>query len=93
VVLEKARTPQRGDASEAREVVLGQEQQPSRPSSHPNQYYSAYSGQRRIGFVVSRGKQHEAFDRHDKSIGVYPSVKTAAAAVSEAARAFHDEGE
>jgi hypothetical protein len=34
----KARAPQRGDASEARdEVVLGREQHPCRLSSHPNQ--------------------------------------------------------
>jgi hypothetical protein len=41
VVFSKARAPHRGDGGEARKVVLGREQQPSKPSSHPNQTQAA----------------------------------------------------
>jgi hypothetical protein len=41
VISRKVWAPQRGDASEARKVVLGREQQPSKPSSHPNQTQAA----------------------------------------------------
>jgi hypothetical protein len=44
-----------------------------------------YAGQVCLGFILSRGKLgHEAFDWRDKSIGIYPSVKAAAAAVMSA---------
>lgn len=47
---------------------------------------SVYDGQRCVGHIIARGRTgHEAFDRHDKSIGVFSTVKAAAAAVSEAA--------
>jgi hypothetical protein len=46
-------------------------------------------GQRCIGHIIARGKTgFEAFDRHDRSLGNFPNVKAAAAAVSEAVRAF-----
>jgi hypothetical protein len=36
-----------------------------------------------VGHIIARGKTgFEAFDRHDKSIGVFTSVKAAAPAVS-----------
>jgi hypothetical protein len=44
------------------------------------------AGRQCIGHIIACGKTgHEAFDQRDKSIGVYPSMKAAAAAVSEAA--------
>jgi hypothetical protein len=48
-------------------------------------------GQRCIGHVLSRGKKGvEGFDWRDKSIGIFPTMKLAASAVS---CAFHDGGE
>ncbi len=46
---------------------------------------SIFAGQRCIGFILNRGRDgFEAFDVNDRSLGVFPSVKAAAAAVSEA---------
>jgi hypothetical protein len=39
-------------------------------------------GQKCIGHIIARGKTgYEAFDVNDRSLGLYPSVKAAAAAV------------
>jgi hypothetical protein len=48
-----------------------------------------YDGQRCIGFIIARGKTGFEGDIDDKSIGVYPTQREAAAAL----RAFCDEGE
>jgi hypothetical protein len=41
-----------------------------------------YDGQRCIGHIIARGKtSFEAFDQRDESIGIFPSMKLAAAAV------------
>jgi hypothetical protein len=47
---------------------------------------TVYAGQQCIGHIIARGKLgFEAFDRHERSLGAFPSMKLAAAAVSEAA--------
>jgi hypothetical protein len=47
---------------------------------------SVYDGRTCIGFLLSRGKLGvEAFDRHDRSLGIFPNMKAAAGAVSVAA--------
>jgi hypothetical protein len=47
---------------------------------------AVYDGQTCIGFLLSRGKLgHEAFDADENSLGIFPTVKLAAAAVSCAA--------
>jgi hypothetical protein len=51
---------------------------------------SVCAGRTCIGFLLSRGKLgFEAFDRDEHSLGIFPTMKLAAAAVSIAARAFH----
>jgi hypothetical protein len=48
---------------------------------------AVYSGQTCLGFIYSRGKLGvEAFDCDTRSLGLYPDLKTAAAAVARAAR-------
>jgi hypothetical protein len=48
---------------------------------------SAYDGQRCIGFVCSRGKLgFEAFDREERSLGLYPAAPAAANGVCAAAK-------
>jgi hypothetical protein len=49
---------------------------------------SVCDGRTCIGHIIARGKLgFEAFDQHDKSIGIFATAKLAAAAVSKAARA------
>jgi hypothetical protein len=51
------------------------------PRSGPQ--LSVYDGQRHLGFLRLRGKAGvEAFDRDDHYIGIYPTQKEAADAVS-----------
>jgi hypothetical protein len=46
---------------------------------------TVFAGQTCIGFLLSRGKLgHEAFTADERSLGVFPSMKLAASAVSEA---------
>jgi len=79
---QKARAPQRGDAGEARKVVLGREQQPSKPSSYPNQtqaaaHLSVTAGRNALGtieqvaggFVTTSAGESEA-DAYRLAIGV-----------------------
>jgi hypothetical protein len=43
-------------------------------------------GREAIGFVLARGRQgHEAFDREERSLGLYPTAAAAANAVFDAA--------
>jgi hypothetical protein len=42
-------------------------------------------GTRCVGFLLSRGRDVEAFDRNTRSLGLYPNQRTAADAVCEAA--------
>jgi hypothetical protein len=56
VVFRKARASLRGDGGEARKIVLGREQQPSKPSSHPNQtqaaaHFSVTAGRNALGTI------------------------------------------
>jgi hypothetical protein len=45
-----------------------------------------YTGRRCSGFIIARGKLgHEAFDRDENSLGIFASMKAAAAAVAKAA--------
>jgi len=44
---------------------------------------SVYDGRRCAGFILARGKvAFEAFDRDEKSLGVFASTREAAAAIS-----------
>jgi hypothetical protein len=44
-----------------------------------------YDGQRCIGHIIARGKTgFEAFDVNDRSLGLYPSQREAAAALRNA---------
>jgi hypothetical protein len=76
--------------------VLGKRPSFSR-TPHPNQEHAARASAppamlcvyntagRCSGFVLNRFRDgFEAFDVNDRSLGLYPSVKAAAAAVSEA---------
>jgi hypothetical protein len=48
---------------------------------------AVYSGQDCLGFLLSRGRQGvEAYDADDRLLGIFPDKKSAADAVSEAAR-------
>ena len=43
---------------------------------------SIYDGQRCVGHLIPRGRLgFEAYDAHDKSIGIYPDMKAAVAAI------------
>jgi hypothetical protein len=45
-----------------------------------------YDGREMLGFVLSRGKQgHEAFDREERSLGLFETAAKAANAVFDAA--------
>ena len=49
-------------------------------------FLSLYDGQTHLGFLLPRGRLGvEAYDRDDKSLGIFPNQKAAADAVSEAA--------
>jgi hypothetical protein len=48
---------------------------------------SLYDGQRCLGFILNRGKTgYEAYDTDDRSIGLFPSQRDAAAALMEQPR-------
>ena len=56
----------------------------ARSISAPMAY--VYDGQECVGFVCARGKRgHEAFDREQNSLGVFPTAAVAATAVFDAA--------
>jgi hypothetical protein len=62
----------------------------NRPSSTPTQeptqrpWVAVYGGQRCIGHILSRGKLgFEAFDAHDRWLGLHATQKLAANALSE----------
>jgi len=47
---------------------------------------SIYDGQQCIGFVIARARQgHEAFDRQERSLGLFKTAAQAANAVFDAA--------
>ncbi len=55
--------------------------------SDPMTALSVYDGSRCIGFLMPRGRQGiEAFDADDRSLGLFLTQKSAADAVSVAAR-------
>jgi len=84
----KARKPASGRSERRLHAVsLAGELRSREATPSPHTGLAAYAGQRRIG--VSPGKLgFEAFDRHDRSLGIFPTMKVAFSAVSEAARAF-----
>jgi hypothetical protein len=46
---------------------------------------SVYDGRKRVGFILARGKLgFEAFDRNERSVGMYPTKQEAARALDEA---------
>ena len=58
------------------------------PTTQPG-FLAVYDGRTCLGFLLPRGKQGvEAFDHDDKSLGIFPTQKSAADALSakEAAR-------
>ena len=62
----------------------------SRQATSPDlamQALAVYAGQRCLGHILPRGKSGiEAFDQDDKSLGIFPTQKLAADAVSNASR-------
>lgn len=57
------------------------------PRRDATQYLlSVYSGQVCIGFLLSRRDGVEAYDADDRLLGTFPDQKSAADAISEAAR-------
>jgi hypothetical protein len=55
-------------------------------------FLSVYDGQVCVGHLLPRGKTGvEAFDRDDKSLGIYPDQKAAAGAVSKVAGGAYGE--
>jgi hypothetical protein len=51
-------------------------------NSRPSPLSYVYDGRQCIGHIISRGKLgFELFDAHDKSLGLFPSQKEAAAAL------------
>ena len=51
----------------------------------PSGWRALYSGQTCLGHLLSRGKAGtEAFDRNDRSLGIFPDQKSAADAISAA---------
>jgi hypothetical protein len=47
-----------------------------------NSWVSVYDGQRCLGHIISRGRDgYEAFDVDDRSVGLYPNQREAAAAL------------
>jgi len=52
----------------------------------PAMMFSVYDGQTCLGFIFCRGsKGFEAFDRDEKSLGLFQAAKQAATAVMKAA--------
>jgi hypothetical protein len=45
---------------------------------------TVYDGQTALGFIIKRRDEYEAYDREEKSLGMFPSMKAAADAISEA---------
>jgi hypothetical protein len=73
-----------GDAA-ARQDVEGKPATNSRSVAR-SQWCSVYAGQTCIGFLIGRGRSGvEAFNADEKSLGIFPNNREAAAAVSEKA--------
>jgi hypothetical protein len=85
VVFRKGAGPATG-ASAPREARKARHKQPSKSSPQETQHWwSIYVGRECLGHVVGRGRAgFESFDANDHSLGIFPSVKLAADAVSEA---------
>ena len=47
---------------------------------------TVYDGQTALGFIIKRRDKYEAFDRDEKSLGMFPTMKAAADAISGAMR-------
>ena len=46
---------------------------------------SVYDGRQYLGFILARGRSgYEVFDRDERSLGIYPTQREAAAALDEA---------
>jgi hypothetical protein len=76
--------PGRSDAGSTGLAKAGELKWPE-ATFFPHSCLAVYDGQTCIVFLLSRGKLgHEAFDRDENSLGIFPSMKLAAAAVSEA---------
>jgi hypothetical protein len=93
VVAQKARGPAADDAAREPRAGVSAGELRSREATFLRRSCLAavFAGQTCIGFLLSRGKLgFEAFDHDEHSLGVFPSMKLAAAAVS---CAFYDGGE
>jgi hypothetical protein len=51
----------------------------------PPPIVSVYDGRRCVGFVFKRGDSFEAFDAHERTLGLFPSQREAAAVISRTA--------
>ena len=82
----KAAGPKRDKARGARRGDLLGRRIAAEATTSEARIQSVYSGQTCIGFLLPRGKQGtEAYDADWDSLGIFPSLKIAAAAVSAAA--------
>jgi hypothetical protein len=72
------------------DVSAGRRKRPKAKIPDPSTqvgFLAVYDGRSCIGHLLPRGKLGvEAFDRGDKSLGVFPNLKSAADAVSKRAR-------
>ncbi len=46
---------------------------------------TVYADKTVLGFIIKRRDEYEAYDRDERSLGMYPTVKAAADAISGAA--------
>jgi hypothetical protein len=54
------------------------------PPQSTQHWWSIYIGRQSIGHVISRGRAgYESFDQHDRSVGIFSDLRTAAAALPD----------
>jgi hypothetical protein len=73
-----------GRRNEGSEGKLENQRFVSSPKPKPNQYHwcAVYDGKECIGHIVGRGKLGvEAYDAHDRSVGIFSTVPIAASAL------------
>jgi hypothetical protein len=79
----KARRPATADAVREAHASFQAGKLKRRDATSPHTALSVYDGRCHIGFLLLRGKAGvEAFDADDRSLGLFPDTKTAAAAIS-----------
>jgi hypothetical protein len=82
----KARSPATAEAGRGAHAAFQTGKLKRREATSPQTALSVYDGRRRVGHLLLRGKVGvEALDVNDRSLGLFPDTKTAAAAVSAGA--------